>query len=107
MAHWIIEDYGFGGERYECSNCKEVWSGLFNDCGTWEICENCGEFINQDENEYVEIKHVNKEDIQDIMIKASNKAGLTRDLLLDTLYENGVLAIYNIGMKHMYEYLKK
>ena len=48
-------------------------------------------------------KHYEK---KDVMIKASNKAGLTRNQLLDTLFENGVLAVYNLGMKHMYEYLK-
>ena len=58
--------------------------------------------------EFEELQEENKkEDIQDIMIRAANKACLTRNLLLDTLYENGVLAIYNLGMKHMYEYLKE
>ena len=43
---------------------------------------------------------------QDIMIRASRKAGLTRNQLLDTLFEEGILAVYNLGMKHIYEYLK-
>lgn len=43
---------------------------------------------------------------QDIMIRASNKAELTRNQLLDTLYEDGVLAVYKLGMTHMYNYLK-
>ena len=41
------------------------------------------------------------------MIRASNKAGLTRNQLLDTLFEKGVLAVYNLGMQHMYEYLEE
>lgn len=41
------------------------------------------------------------------IIKASNKASLTKDQLLNVLFEDGVLAIYNLGMKHMYEYLKE
>lgn len=45
-------------------------------------------------------------EMEDAMIRASNKAGLTRNKLLDTLYGEGVLAVYNIGMEHMYEYLK-
>ena len=45
-------------------------------------------------------------EMQDLMIRAANKAKLTRDLLLDTLYEKGVLAVYNLGIKHMYEYLE-
>ena len=49
-------------------------------------------------------KHYEK---QDTMIRASNKAGLTRNQLLDTLFEKGILAVYNLGMQHMYEYLEK
>lgn len=45
-------------------------------------------------------------DIEDTMIRASKKAELTRNELLDTLFEEGVLAVYNLGMKHMYEYLE-
>ena len=49
-------------------------------------------------------KHYEKEHA---IIKASNKASLTKDQLLNVLFEDGVLAIYNLGMKHMYEYLKE
>ena len=48
-------------------------------------------------------KHYEK---QDAMIRASNKAGLTRNQLFDTLFEEGIMAVYNLGMKHMYEYLE-
>lgn len=47
------------------------------------------------------------ENKEDSMIRASNKAGLTRNQLLDTLFEKGVLAVYNLGMQHMYEYLEE
>lgn len=58
--------------------------------------------------EFAELQKGNeKEDIQDIMIKASNKVSLTKDQLLNVLFKDGVLAIYNLGMKHMYEYLKE
>ena len=58
--------------------------------------------------EFEELQKKNeKEDIQDIMIRASNKAGITRSQLLNALFEDGVLAIYNLGMQHMYEYLKE
>ena len=46
-------------------------------------------------------------EIEDIMIKASNQARLTKVQLLDTLFEEGVLAVYNLGLQHMYEYLKE
>lgn len=45
-------------------------------------------------------------EMQDSMIRAANKAKLTRNLLLDTLFEEGVLAVYNLGMEHMYKYLE-
>lgn len=48
-------------------------------------------------------KHYEK---QDTMIRASRKAGLTRQELFDKLFNEGVLAVYNLGMQHMYEYLK-
>jgi hypothetical protein len=44
--------------------------------------------------------------MEDTMIRASRKAGLTRNQLLDTLFEKGVLEVYNLGMKHMHEYLE-
>lgn len=49
-------------------------------------------------------KHYRK---QDSMIRAVNKAGLTRNQLLDILFEEGVMAVYNLGLKHMYEYLEE
>lgn len=45
-------------------------------------------------------------DMEDTMIRASRKAGLTRNELFDTIFEKGILAVYNLGMKHMYEYLE-
>ncbi len=45
-------------------------------------------------------------DMENSMIGASNKARLTRNQLIDMFFEEGVMAIYNLGMKHMYEYLK-
>ena len=46
------------------------------------------------------------DNMKDSMIRASKKTGFTRNQLLDTLFEEGVLAVYNLGMKHMYEYLE-
>lgn len=45
-------------------------------------------------------------EMQNVMIRASRKAGLTRQELFDKLFNEGVLAVYNLGMQHMYEYLK-
>ena len=43
---------------------------------------------------------------EDTMIKASIKAGVTKDEIIKTFYENGLIGIYNLGMRHMYNYLK-
>jgi len=47
------------------------------------------------------------DNIEDVMIRASKKAGLTRKQLHDMFFKEGVMAVYNLGMKHMYEYLKE
>lgn len=52
------------------------------------------------------MKDLNKLDFKDIAIRASDQVGLTRNQLLGTLFEDGVMAVYNLGMKHMYDYLE-
>lgn len=60
MAHWIIEDYGFGGQNYRCSNCRESWNDIYFDVSTEDCCPNCHKPINEDETEYIDIpnKHI-------------------------------------------------
>lgn len=104
MAHWIIEDHGFGGQIYRCSNCRESWNDLFNDCCGWDICENCGETIDEDATEYVE--DTKKVNVEYIILKASKTAKITKQQLLSIFTENGLVGVYNLGLKHMYEYLE-
>lgn len=56
MAHWIIDDRGFGGVWYKCSNCRESWNDIFDDVSMEETCPHCGEPIDDDETEYIEEK---------------------------------------------------
>lgn len=56
MAHWIIDDHGFGGVTYICSECRESWNDIYSDVSMEENCPNCGVSINNDENEYMEKK---------------------------------------------------
>ena len=84
-----------------CKTCKHK-----ND--TW-YCSKNGYCTNYEED-YEEGQKITigmLEDMEDSMIRATNKAELTRNQLLDTLLEKGVLAVYNLGMKHMYEYLEE
>lgn len=41
-----------------------------------------------------------------VMIEASSTAELTKQELFDVLYEYGLIGVYNLGMVHMYQYLK-
>lgn len=58
-------------------------------------------------NDELEKELTQEDKMKDVMIRASNKARLTRNQLFNTLFEEGLLAVYNLGMKHMYEYLEK
>lgn len=53
MAHWIIEDKGFGGVVYRCSNCREAWDDYYSKFPK-NYCRCCGEEIDEDANEYIE-----------------------------------------------------
>ncbi len=44
---------------------------------------------------------------QDIMIRASNNAHLTKDILMDTWYMKGLMGVYNLGLEHMLSYLEE
>lgn len=44
--------------------------------------------------------------IKDIMIRAANKAEISSHQLMDTLIQSGLTGVYNLGMQHMWEYLK-
>ena len=53
MTHWIIEDKGFGGVAYTCSNCREVWNDYYSRFPK-DYCAWCGEDVDEDANEYIE-----------------------------------------------------
>ena len=53
------------------------------------------------------LEELTKEDkMEDAMIRAANKAVITSHQLLDVLVQQGVMGVYNLGLKHMYEYLE-
>lgn len=54
MAHWIIEDRGFGGATYKCSVCGDIQDDICTNVSLFTECPNCGCPINEEENEYVE-----------------------------------------------------
>ena len=57
MAHWIIEDEGFGGTVYECSACGRRWNDLYTKVRLGgDTCPSCGEDMDDDETVYIEEK---------------------------------------------------
>ena len=56
MAHWIIDDHGFGGQFYKCSGCGDIWCDIYDDHLSADACPSCGAPIDHDETEYIEKK---------------------------------------------------
>ena len=70
MAHWIIEDRGFGGQYYRCSRCNQSWNDLYYNISMDENCPNCRAPIDIDKTEYLEKEHnhskvVNRDSVAD------------------------------------------
>lgn len=54
MAHWIIEDQGFVGTYYTCSECGEYFWDIFELPDISE-CPKCHAKMDKD-NEYIEVQ---------------------------------------------------
>lgn len=54
MAHWIIDDKGFGGCYYRCSECGEGFWDIFDDVSGEDNCPRCGAPIDTDDNVYLD-----------------------------------------------------
>ena len=79
-----------------CETCKRKndWTCY---CSPNSCCTDYEELIELTEEEKKE----------DVMIRAANKAKITTHQVLDVLIQEGVMGVYNLGLKHMYEYLKE
>lgn len=53
MAYWIVEDHGFCGQHYRCSNCRNVWIDTYEDIPE-NACPKCGRPINQNKTKYID-----------------------------------------------------
>ncbi len=93
MAHWIIEDKGFGGCVFTCSNCKDSWNDIHHSgVGQWDKCPSCHEKMDHDKDEYVDEK------------KALDKL----KELLDKISESSTKASVNIGnFANIYEQIAR
>ena len=52
MAHWIIDDHGFGGTYYTCSACGKIYWDILDPVSSTDSCPCCKSPINEDENVY-------------------------------------------------------
>lgn len=53
MAHYIVDDRGFGGVWYTCSNCGAIYWDILEDVDMHR-CRTCGEEIDLDKNEVLQ-----------------------------------------------------
>lgn len=53
MAHWIIDDHGFGGTHYKCSECGASFWDIMEDVDSEGPCPDCGVIMNEDEHVYM------------------------------------------------------
>ena len=60
MAHWIIDDHGFGGTFYTCSECGKLYWDIHDDGGGGEECPYCSSSMDTDANVYMKYGRVEK-----------------------------------------------
>ena len=84
MAHWIIDDHGFGGQFYKCSDCWYIWCDIYNDHLSEDNCPSCGAPIDEDENEYIQDKkRFNIPNIFELVTRKNNNDSLIKYAEMD------------------------
>lgn len=95
---------------FECNgeDCGTAWNDELYGVSILDKCPECNAIICTDLAEHLEREEqIYNADIDEAMIRAANKAVITSHQLLDVLVQQGVMGVYNLGLKHMYEYLEK
>ena len=91
MAHWIIEERGFGGSFYKCSACGKVWNDIFSNVWTEDNCPVCGAPMNE------ETVYIDEEKIAKLEKKLKN-AKVHQELNLYFATDGGVtMNVYPVG----------
>lgn len=94
----------------KCRDCNCAVRGFFKSVPEAYVCIGTKEpfvisnYVDAECNQYYKCEK--KEDIEDTMIRASNRAGVTKEKLLDEFMERGLMGVYNLGLRDMCEYLK-
>ena len=75
MAHWRIEDHGFGGQTHWCSECGGCWNDIYYEVSSWDFCPNCNEPIDEGATEYIEFARIymNKPYTERVFAELENK----------------------------------
>ena len=65
------------------------------------------EYIHLYFEKYIPIDEItdDEQNTQDKMIYATRKSNITKQMLLDTFAEKGLVGVYNLGLKNMLDYL--
>lgn len=87
MAHWIVDDKGFGGVFYKCSNCSEYRNEPD------EKCSNCGAEMDE-ENVYLDEINPPKKKIDD---KHVLNILLSKEMEISHKFHNTVEEILRLG----------
>lgn len=98
MAHWIIDDHGFGGVYYTCSACGKTRNDLYHDVPD-DICPDCGEPINDDENEYAEKANSTPSSTTDELITNQEAAKIIREIVAGVVIPRGCAKTTGILMR--------
>ena len=106
MAHWIIDDRGFGGTYYSCSECKTSYCDIFKDVCGENKCPNCGAPIDEEANIYMkngkvesQISSIEKFELGDSVcsLAINTLSGTVTDIIND---ENMIVKVTSVhGVK--------
>lgn len=60
MAYWIVDDHGFGGMYYRCSECGACHWDILDDDFDREQCSNCNTAMDEEATVYMKNGRVEK-----------------------------------------------
>lgn len=87
MAHWIVNDQGFGGVFYKCSNCGE-YEDKYK-----EKCSNCGAEMDEESVYLDEIKPAKKKTDDRCVLSIL----LSKEVEISHKFHNAIEEILRLG----------
>lgn len=99
MAHWIIDDHGFGGTYYTCSACGKQYWDILDPISSIDPCPSCKSPINEDENVYM-TKGKLDEPFKPVKFGEP-------PLVKDDIFDNQTLKLFDLILESQEEALKE